>query len=45
MRNHRAVGTLKNEEEGVVPYPELEAGGNEIEPEEEEKDEETAFLK
>ena len=24
VRNHRAVGTLKNEEEGVVPYPELE---------------------
>ena len=33
IRNHRAVGTLKNEEEGIVPYPELEAGGQEIEEE------------
>ena len=27
VRNHRAVGALRNEEDGVVPYPELEAGG------------------
>lgn len=24
VRNHRAVGVLKNEEDGVVPYPELQ---------------------
>ena len=39
IRNHRAVGTLKNDDEGVVPYPELVAGGNAIE--EEDKVEET----
>ena len=35
IRNHRAIGTLKNEEEGIVPYPELQAGGDEIVEEEE----------
>ena len=30
IRNHRAVGALKNDEEGVVPYPELQAGGGDI---------------
>jgi len=30
IRNHRAIGTLKNEEDGVVPYPEL-ADHNQIE--------------
>ena len=30
VKNHRAIGTLKNEEEGVVPYPELEMGGDDI---------------
>ena len=33
IRNHRAVGTLKNEEKGIVPYPELELGGSQIEEE------------
>ena len=31
IRNHRAIGTLKNEEDGVVPYPELEQGESVIE--------------
>ena len=26
VRNHRAIGTLANEEQGIVPYPELAAG-------------------
>lgn len=45
VRNHRAVGTLANEEAGVVPYPELEAGGKDIEEIEEEVDEQPNFLK
>ena len=28
IKNHRAVGKLKNEEDGIVPYPELEEGAD-----------------
>ena len=47
IRNHRAVGALKNDEEGVVPYPELQAGAGDIIEEEdkvEEANDESANL-
>ena len=45
IRNHRAVGTLKNEEEGVVPYPELEAGSQDIQDDIIEEEEQPSLMK